>query len=190
MDEMLEKPDDPQLVDVARIIAKGEPPSWIVAGLEQCRVKLDYPISVDHSWAADKIGEMNAAVDTLLEWLPLFKTLPYGIPCPKDVDITLKALPGIKKWLPMVPKTKGRPKAANRDGCAAVILEIWKLVHGKAEPRSDKLQSACDNYWRACGGKPIGYLENWRRPIERAMSGNNYLIRTILEGLWGGTKCG
>ena len=64
--------------------------------------------------------------------------------------------------------------------CAEVIVEAWKLIHGKAEPRSEKVYEACEEYWQACGG-PASDLNNWRRHVEKASAKNaNPWIREVL----------
>ena len=50
-------------------------------------------------------------------------------------------------------------------------------------PRSGRVQQACNEYWLACGGKEIGEtgdIENWRRPLERALRSDHSWIRSRL----------
>jgi len=96
----------------------------------------------------------------------------------------LYALPLVKKDLDRLAKKRiGRRPEVQREICAAVAVEAWKLLHGKAKPRSDEFLEACRDYWRACGGKQIGewdLLENWRRPVERALATNHLWIKDVL----------
>jgi len=50
-------------------------------------------------------------------------------------------------------------------------------------PRSIVFQQACNDYWRACGCEEIGAIgdiENWRRPLERALDEDHAWIRAML----------
>jgi hypothetical protein len=50
-------------------------------------------------------------------------------------------------------------------------------------PRSGRVQQACNEYWLACGCKEIGEtgdIENWRRPLERALRSDHSWIRSRL----------
>jgi hypothetical protein len=52
-----------------------------------------------------------------------------------------------------------------------------------SKPCSAKLEEACNAYWRACGGEPIGEtedIENWRRPAEQAVEHHHAWIRDAL----------
>jgi hypothetical protein len=45
-------------------------------------------------------------------------------------------------------------------------------------PRSERVQHACNEYWLACGCKEIGEtgdIENWRRPLERAIRSDRFV---------------
>jgi hypothetical protein len=110
--------------------------------------------------------------------------LPYGIEYPEDVAVVLDALPRIKKDLDRLDQKQiGRRPDAQREICAAVIVEAWKIIHGRAKPRSLKLEQVCSDYWRACGGEQIGGWddpENWRRPIKRALETDHSWISLVL----------
>jgi hypothetical protein len=50
-------------------------------------------------------------------------------------------------------------------------------------PRSERVQQACNQYWLACGCKEIGEtgdIENWRRPLERALRSDRWWIEAAL----------
>jgi hypothetical protein len=172
---------------VARIIAKGEPsPEWIVRGLEQFSDMVGRRSSLRPKQAERALAETHEAAKALMRYLPLYQHLPTGFGCPDEVTVVLGALPKIVKDLERVNRKKpsGRPLDVRREICAAVIVEIWKLIHGEAEPRSEQLQQACNEYWRACGGEQIGDTEdpeNWRRTAKRASDGaNEGWVRSIL----------
>ena len=50
-------------------------------------------------------------------------------------------------WLiPALEHFRSRPNIG-RAMCAAAIVGAWTLVHGKAQPRSERLLEACNMYW-------------------------------------------
>jgi hypothetical protein len=164
-------------IGVGRRIAKGDPPPWLLIGLDQ----LSTGIADKGEDMAGIIERMDDAAEVLLKFLPAFERLPAGLQCPSDVALVLYGLPKIRKDLARLRQSKqGRRPVVGREICAAVIVEAWKIIHGKAEPRSLQLQQACDDYWRACGGAPIGDVENWRRSVERALATDHSWVRSIL----------
>lgn len=148
--------DDPGLAfaDVARIMAKGDPPDWLPQALAQFSEGIGVGSADEYG---SLIKQMADATDVLLRWLPAFQHLPFGMKTPADVATLLETLPRLKKELDrhIQPKT-GRPPYVQRKICAAVIVEAWKLLHGKVEPRSSSLEQACADYWKVCGGEKIG----------------------------------
>jgi hypothetical protein len=126
---------------VASIIAKGEPPEWLIQGLEHFTVGPDQPGARQRTQKV--IEHMRKATDTLMRWLPLYVCVQPGFRPPKAVADVFPLLPALKRELdraaPIKPKT-GRPPDINREICAGVVLEAWKLIRGKAEPRSLKLK--------------------------------------------------
>jgi hypothetical protein len=157
--------------DVARIIANGDPPAWLLQGLEYFSADLrPSKIEVD-----DKriIKDMKAAADTLLKYLPAYQALPFGVKAPDQVVAVLDALPWIKEDLERLSQDrKGRKPNTADEICAAVVVEAWKLVHGKVERRSDRLYEACYEYWWASTGEREDWKDpiKWRRPVERAIA--------------------
>jgi hypothetical protein len=166
-------------VGVARTITKTEPPEWLPLGLEHFSEDVlgagaggpDVRQEVQSI-----VKEAHDAVGVLLKHLPLLYRHLMGsaLPCPPQVETVLEALPWIKADLePLIKQRTGRRPDARRQLCAAVVLEAWKLVHNKAEPRSETLYQACKEYWSACGGEEVGETDdllNWRRPVEQALA--------------------
>ena len=177
---------NPKFNGVARSIAKGNPPKWLVVGLTHFSGGIggDDISKKDRRSIDNIIGQMKGAVHTLMTWLPAWGNLAYGFECPEYVALMLYALPRMKKDLDIHAKKRiGRRPNTQQEICAAVVIEAWKLLHGKAEPQGLKLQQACSDYWRACGGKQIGGWDepkNWRRPIERALAVDHSWISQIL----------
>ncbi len=170
-------------LDVGRKIAKGEPPLWLLIGLNH----FSGSIGADTKGVRLKetVEQMHRAADVLLTWLPAFRHLGFGLRSPDDVETVLAALPRIKGDLERLGRpSNGRKPNVRRAVCAAVVVEAWRLLHGKAEPRSVPLMEACDEYWRACGGEQIGETDdpgNWRRPIEQASATRGHdWIRSVL----------
>jgi hypothetical protein len=173
-----------QLLEVASIIAKGEPPDWLVEGLEHFKpfIQTEPPDRELRGFSRKRIHEMNRACDVLLRWLPTFDATVFGEK--PEVETILKALPSIKIDLQRLSKPrKGNRPNVQREVCAAVILEAWALIHGKSQHRSTEFEQACSGYWHACGG---GGSENWREIIERALRNDHIWVRKILSALDGG----
>ena len=198
MKHRVELEHNPVFVDVGRRIAKGDPPLWLLIGLTHFSaqskggkvVRGGIGVDVtdeDHRFFDTQISRMQDAADTLMKWLPMWGQLSYGVQCPEDVAVVLDALPRIKKDLDRLDQKKiGRRPEVQREICAGVIVEAWKLLHGRAKPRSLQLQEACSDYWRACGGEQIGGWddpENWRRPINRALETDHSWISLVLSAV-------
>jgi hypothetical protein len=187
---VLQAPPDPRFVSVARIVAKGKAaPEWLAIGLEHFSgfVGGGRVPSKEYEQYEKIIERMHDAADKLIKFLPIYANLPAGIQCPSDVATALDVLPRIKKDLARALQNQrsGGPRPnVQRWVCAAVVVETWRLVRGKPEPRSQYLLEACNEYWRACGGKSRGSdIENWRRDAERAIIDNHEWIRKTLTTL-------
>jgi hypothetical protein len=184
MTPLVETPDH-KFDGVARIIAKGDPPDWLVLCLEHFSGGIGVDLSKEDGRSFDtRIKRMQDAVHVLMNGLPMWAHRPYGLQCPKHVAVVLDALPRIKKDLDRLAKKQiGRRPDTQREVCAAVVIEAWKLLHGRAKPRSDEFLGACRDYWRACGGKlrgEIDDLENWRRDVERALATDHSWVNQFL----------
>ena len=182
----MKTPPDPKFAGVARSIAQGDPPEWLLVSLTHFSPGIgdEDPSDID---MYKIIEEMKSATDTLIKWLPAYQCFPFGYPCPEEVPIALHVLPRIKEDLDKLAKKRmGRPPDAQRETCAAVVAMAWKLLYGKIEPQSLKLQQACGEYWQACGGKQIGgsdLAENWRRPIERVLADGYPWIEDFMSAI-------
>jgi hypothetical protein len=173
--------------DVARRIARGDPPQWLPLALEH----FSPGIGEDHSdldWLIEKTVD---AADHLLRYLPALEHFGFGLAGErKDVRAVLALLPGIKKDFErgMRKGTRRKPDV-QKVVCAAVMFEAWELFHRSVEPHSEEFREACGEYWKACGGKEIGdpkrgnWLANWRRPIEKARAMDRELIRKIMAAI-------
>jgi hypothetical protein len=175
---------NPLFAGVASIIAKGEPPGWLVIALEHFSLDIGDDISRDDRKRFENaVEQMHNAADVLLKWLPMYQHMGLGIQCPPEVDVVLDALPAIKTDLERLNSRRtGRPPDVRREICAAVVVEAWKMIHRKAEPYSNMLWNACAGYWRACGGGEIGEtddISNWRRPVEIASVTNHEWVRSV-----------
>src|SRR5215467_13163183 len=173
---------NPKFDGVARSIAKGPPPEWLVVGLTH----FSDGIGVDTSDVPlhTIIERMQDATDVLMTWLRAWTQLGYGRECPEYVAHILYGLPRLKEDLDSHAKKQiGRRPNTQQEICAAIVIEAWKMLHGPHRGRSDEVLKACSDYWRACGGKQIGEtddLDNWRRPVERALKADHSWISQIL----------
>jgi len=176
------------LADVARRIANGETPDWLLVGLERFSglVGSGRRTDKEEKWLLSRLEQMHDAADLLIKNLPFYACLPAGLKMPDDVIVALDVLPRIKADLARAQKRRrgGRRPNVPRRVCAAVVVEAWKLIHGKVEPRGIALAEACNEYWQACGGEYRGEdIENWRRDIENAVSDPQLWIQKVLEAV-------
>jgi hypothetical protein len=183
-------PDDggTQFAEVARIIADGDAPDWLINGLKQFGGLIEGKRQMPKE-LRDVFKQMHDAADQLIKLLGVFRdTLEPR----EDIEIALDVLPRIKDALANEAEIRavaGGPKPDyNRRFCAAVVVEAWKLVHGKVEPRSIPLFEACNEYWQACGGEYRGEdVENWRRDVDHAVRNPQQSIRLLLMLCQGGS---
>jgi len=174
------------MIEVARIIAKGDPPDWLVAGLEEFRfleiMSDESPATIHQELIEDMRRAENAAA-TLLRLLPRLKGV---IRCDAKVDLALTALPRIRQQLEQhTPQPHPyRWPEGKRQLCAAVVVEAWAAFHGKAELRSDYLYQACDAFWIACGGEPMPDISNWRHTVKTLPP----TVRATMRSRWAGKE--
>jgi hypothetical protein len=182
------------MIEVARIIAKGDPPDWLVAGLEEYRfieVFSDASPAENHQRLIDDVRRAEHATATLSQLLPRLRYLVVEWSDDEEeqsyedqelgtvIDQLIEFLPVINDRLKhsMPAEHRGRWRNTKREFCALVVIEAWKAVHGKAELRSLELYRACDAYWIACGGEQLPDIENWRHTIKS--------IPKIVAAVWG-----
>jgi excisionase family DNA binding protein len=180
--------------DVARDIAGGDPPQWLVqalsdlawnvagAGLSEAgdpsRAELRsrfHRVRV----AADNLERALDAIGDGRRWMTLtdlgsLRTARGGIRTAVEFcDRTLKR----------IPSGGGRGRARRQAGptarviCAIIIAEAWTTVHGQLRGgHNERIGEICMTYWLACGGPPIGKASkgggpnNWRRSVKRALN--------------------
>jgi hypothetical protein len=170
-------------LDVARNIAKADPPLWLLVGLTHFSAGIGSDKAKYRQQFDRIVGDMSDAVNVLLEWLPIYRQLGFGAQCPDEIKVALAILPKIKAELDQLGSPPHRPKNANREICAAVVVEASRLLHGNVARRSEQLYEACNDYWRACGGDEIGETGdrlNWRRAVETS---KQPWIRKILSAI-------
>src|SRR5260370_19684466 len=126
----LQQNANPKFAEVARMIAKGDPPEWLLVGLTHFSGGIGTDTSdVDIQTIIEK---MQDAAHVLITWLPIFNGLALsGYGFPKEVGVALHVLPQIKKDLDRFQTRKVRPLDAQRIACAAVVARAWKIIHGK-----------------------------------------------------------
>src|SRR5215510_13697343 len=89
--------------EVARTIAKGDPPGWLLVGLEHFSDGIGVNVSADERRRFDHIiGDMQRATTVLTTWLPMWAQAGYGLKCREDVALALYVLPRIKEDLDKV----------------------------------------------------------------------------------------
>jgi hypothetical protein len=194
---MTKRTNHRSFADTARLIAGangGTAPQWLVEGLEYLSCLVDDDGDWDLLYRT--VGQMRDAIDVLVQWLPLLE-LPQLGGTSSDVRMVIPALKRFKTRLDRVEVPKGRRPNVHDEFCAAIILEAWKLVHGKIEPRSERLYEACYAYLWACTGKAKAEWKNpvkWRTPVKRALANELFprdFARKVLTGYkqeFGGPK--
>jgi hypothetical protein len=177
----------PTLDDVAKLITKGPPPDWLVSGLDHFSgfVGGDAASSSEKKETKQKLLRMQDAVRYLIKTLPALARAELGIRSP-DAGVALVVLPKIEKLLAYAIDTPTRKGGQNpnirRQFCAAVVVEAWRIVHGKPEPESLKVWTACNEYWRACGrGYRGGDVDTWREDCRRAANNPIGMISQVLS---------
>jgi len=175
---------DTDFLSVARLIANGrEPPDWLLPGLERFRkfISSERGTLEDDKAFRQRLEQMRDAADCLIEYLPLYLHFPFPMDT-GDVEAALEVLPKIKALLAYgmnAPQRQGGPRPLiQRRVCAAVVLEAWKLIHGKAQPRSMVVAEACAALWEACSGE-YRIADDWRRDLEDAAATDHAWIRTM-----------
>jgi hypothetical protein len=152
------------LVEVAKQLANGAPPDWLLPHLRKWREIIGNPAEPDN----EVERRLFAAAKYLEDWLPMYARAAdkLGVEYPACIDSTMLALEELVPFLASEvdqPKNS-RPPDGKRRLCAAVCLEIWRKLRGSVQPYSPNLWAACEAYWQACGHdqtSTTGRLKNW-----------------------------
>lgn len=157
---------------VARSIADPAP-EWLPIALAH----FGQWIGGDNARMFDILDQLLRATEVMERCLPAFTHMALNVRCPEPVRMVLSGLPGLKAELEEINQRRiGRKPDAQRQFCAAVIIQAWGLLHGKAQKDlSEQLYRACSEYWRVCGGKGIDSpddTENWRWTVKQALNWN------------------
>jgi hypothetical protein len=156
---------DPKFSAVASLIAKSnQPPEWLAIGLQHFSLSIAEEVTPEERKRLEAIiANMRDRIDYLIKWLPIFySNIGGGLQRPEDVAVALDVLPRIGADLAYARRR--RKWKWGHKFCAAVVVEAWQLVHLKVERRSDRLYSACEEYWKACG-RGRRDIDNWRRDV-------------------------
>lgn len=176
--------------DVARAIAKGKSPPWLLIGLNHFSkfIRLEPELTSEEYREIDE--RMLEAAQYLTKWLPIYYDLEkeFGFECPDCVDNASNALHELteilEKDINEARTGAGRKANIQRRICASVVIEAWRLIHdGKVKHRSRALSETCIDYWLACGREltdEINDPENWRVPIQDALD-EGAGVREVLE---------
>jgi hypothetical protein len=88
------------------------------------------------------------------------------------------------KALSNISVKRGAPKRPGRVTCALIVIEAWAFARGNPPGANNaKAREACEDYWRAYGGPPIGKGDpgNWRKTIKDALADRSALRRYIRD---------
>ena len=79
----------------------------------------------------DILDQLQRATKVLEQCLPAFTHMAFNVKCPEAVKMVLSGLPGLKAELERLNQQRiGRMPDAQRQFCAAVIIEAWQCIHG------------------------------------------------------------
>jgi hypothetical protein len=175
--------------DVATKIANGNPPPWLLIGLNHFSkfIRLEPKLTSKEDMEIDE--HMLAAAQYLTKWLPVYAYLEeFGFEYPDCVDTASNALHELieilEKEISEARTGPGLKPNIQQRICASVVVEAWRLIHdGKVKHRSRVLLEACIDYWLACGREltdEINEPENWRRIVGYVINEGEG-VREILE---------
>jgi hypothetical protein len=182
----------PTFGDVARIIAKGSPPDWLVRGLEEFSPFFRLPKGDTDDLKIEK--NMLAAARYLDRWLPMYirqSDPPWNFEYSAEAEAAeslsialFEMIRLLEEDINAVPRRVGGPNPDRRRPiCAGVIGEAYRLIHEQLEPYSQHLQQACEYYWQACGNEPTGqygYRRNWERFLKEYVArGSDDWVRLV-----------
>jgi hypothetical protein len=156
--------------DVASKIANGDPPPWLLIGLNHFSefIQLEPKLTSKEDREIDE--QMLGAARYLTKWLPTYYYLEkeFGFECPDCVD---KASNALHELIELLEKDISEAR------------EAWRLIHGKVKHRSGALGETCIAYWLACGREltdEINDPDNWRRAVDYVLDEGEW-VREVLE---------
>jgi len=175
--------------EVASKIANGKTPKWLLIGLNHFSkfIRLEPKLTSKEAREIDE--RMLEAARYLTKWLPTYYDLEkeFGFECPDCVDTASIALHELTELLEKdineAQTGVGRKANIQQRICASVVVEAWRLIHGKVKHRSRALLDTCIDYWLACGREltdEINDPENWRRSVHYVLDEGEG-VREILE---------
>jgi hypothetical protein len=171
--------DDEKAFEPAARLIIDPPPEWLPVALAWFSSDIASMLKPgsDHF-----LERMRDACDTLMKGLPAYLCMPFELRTQETevARLLLGLLPTMKDNLDRLTEPHRGPKPdVPHMICAAVVVKAWELIHGKPEPRSEKLYEACELYWQACGGSASD-IANWRRHVEAATVDDTDWIRKRL----------
>jgi hypothetical protein len=190
-------------IDVARLICRGDPPSWLAEQLwgwsrwlySDRFVEESRPSRAQMRKALLEVEEALLLVTEAIEspWVREFldasprgriQRLTHALQDLHDRATEARANLATKAGATKPGPGKARPEEMSpRTLCAIMIWEAWKQVH-KAEPKpkSARAAKAAEAYWRTAGGgahhfgrEPLGF---WRHHFKKAAGSRAKDFRT------------
>src|SRR5262249_41572172 len=90
--------------------------------------------------------------------------------------------------LAIISTKRGALKKPERLTCALIVIEAFALVKDRVPGANNfTVQSACEDYWQACGGYASDPA-NWRRTIDTALKDQSAWRRHIRNEIRLGTE--
>jgi hypothetical protein len=175
----------PNLRDVAKRLADGDPPQWLIQALEEFKHLIRQPRSDPETETIER--KLDRYAEYIQRWLPLYLHLEdYGFEMPTCIHDLDGQLEELRQHLAkeITHSSSGDPR---RKLCAAVCVEGYRLLHdGQVRLHSLDLRQACEDLWQASGypttAKAVGAdaRDNWRRDLEHVAAGDEW-VRSRLE---------
>ena len=129
---------DGRFDEVARLIAKGDPPPWLIVGLQHFSDGIGVEFTGDDRRSFEKtVEQMQSSIDYLMKKLPMYVLAAYGEECPEPVTLALYVLPQLRAELDLLPEdgTGRRPdRSTTRTGST------------DRGPSPDNLSATCGPY--------------------------------------------
>jgi hypothetical protein len=195
-----------RFIEVARLICRAEPPSWLAEELwrwsrwlyRDRSVEETRPSRAQMRKALVEVEEALFVVTEALEssWVREFldvsshgpivdpERLIYALEDLQDRAVRARDDVATKAGATRPGPGKARPEGMSpRTLCAIMIFEAWKHVHKAGPgPKSRRAAQAAEAYWRAAGGEPRRSGEEplafWRHHFKKAAASRAKEFRT------------
>jgi hypothetical protein len=183
------------LLSVARAIAGGDPPRWLIDELLErfgdpmTKLSMPEPSPATQRKALEEILKhiQRIKAKTKIDSIDLLTSLELSELAERMESETQAALAGHK------PKRQGRYAPTGMTAateCAVIVCELWEKCRGKWPTNNAESRRACAELYAEIGGGPTKEDKDgfWRKPLQEAkrQGDRNSKIESIsIPPLWG-----